>query len=373
MRLISARHVSNRPDIALGLQTRLVLAALILLVFSAISIPHLAAQDTFDRELDTLDPDSLYSDEDRLDVEPLPYTPRKIPPPPKILTVLSLDVAEKLRGGWNEEQKKKPKSTWRHTFGAQRRTRRDSLPIDLRKFDADVVLLQGIRSIREARAMLPARDWKLIVSRQILQITDTSLDVRTKLPNDLTTTAIAVRYRTHVRVTGQQHLFTSPVFTDAQAHTTSSDIKETDTDSARASATLAVRLRVGTHNYWLVSQDFAHHCPRSTATRCAARDKLAAWQRNAMTSGIPISAIIFGGIQSAAASHNPEQRKENPKAPPKRQASKNEKAKQTNSPSQDDGCAVQQIATTPKLQTRHKHVKTDMACAALLTVELTGN
>ena len=65
-------------------------------------------------------------------------------------------------------RKKPVERSWRNTFGSERRIA--SRPaIAGEKLGADVVLLQGVKSIQEVRQIFPARDWKLILSRQVLR------------------------------------------------------------------------------------------------------------------------------------------------------------------------------------------------------------
>lgn len=94
---------------------------------------------------------------------------------------------------------------WRNTFGAERRLE-TATHFDGRRLGADVVLLQGVRIIKEVRKIFPARDWKVIVSRQILRHGKGQLNRSTTLDGKATATAIAVRYQRALRVTAVEHL-----------------------------------------------------------------------------------------------------------------------------------------------------------------------
>lgn len=99
-----------------------------------------------------------------------------------------------------------PAPQWRTTFGSERR----SEPVKAKpstSVDADIVLLQGVTDVPNLRRWFPAGQWRLVVSRQIqaarvdLNVPASDLD-RAPVP----TTAVAVRLRRGLRVTGQDHL-----------------------------------------------------------------------------------------------------------------------------------------------------------------------
>ena len=96
--------------------------------------------------------------------------------------------------------------TWRNTFGSERRVAaKPKFAGD--RLGADVVLLQGVKSVGEVRQLFPARTWKLILSRQILRDgTSGRFSASTRIDGSGTTTAIAVRYQRRLRVTRIEHL-----------------------------------------------------------------------------------------------------------------------------------------------------------------------
>jgi hypothetical protein len=126
-------------------------------------------------------------------------------PKPPALRIASFDV----RGAAIEDlapaaSTKKP--AWRTTFGSERRNAAEKSRATHGPIDADVVLLQGVTAIRPVRKLFPANDWKLIVSRQMLDYDD-DLGLRSRdALSSLPTTAVAVRYQAGWRVMGQEHL-----------------------------------------------------------------------------------------------------------------------------------------------------------------------
>lgn len=170
--------------------------------------------------------------------------------------------------------------TWRHTFGAERRSQ-VHVTFDTRTLDADVVLLQDVDRIRVARRLFPAGAWKLIVSKEIL--TPASGDEASPAAP---TTAIAVRYRRGLKVTAQEHLgelaAPGPIGHPEGAH-------------AGGSAGTAVRVLVGKDTVWLVSVSLSASCVRPGAL-CPTRDKLEAWLTSKSEAGAP---VVLGGRGSA--------------------------------------------------------------------------
>ncbi|MEW5964619.1 MAG: hypothetical protein AB1749_13780 [Pseudomonadota bacterium] len=164
---------------------------------------------------------------------------------------------------------------WRHTFGAERRGP-EKVALDARVLDADVVLLQGVTKIAEARRLLPARTWKLVASRQLAERPAADAGTGPTLA-----TAVAVRYRRGLRVTSQQHLgelVAPPVLSQSDA-------------TAAGAAGTAVRVLADGKAMWLVSVSLAATCQKA-ATLCPTRDKLEDWIAARRQAG---EAVVVGG------------------------------------------------------------------------------
>lgn len=182
-----------------------------------------------------------------------------------------------------------PDRAWRHTFGAERQTA-PAITFDAATLDADVVLLQGVRRISDARALFPARQWRLIVSRQMLSpvLTPTSPDrfrMDEIIPGRPATTAVAVRFRRGLRTGGQVHLI--DVVMPVAASPGTSAARETP-------AALAVRVMVDRDPLWLVSVDLAAACAgvgAGTSSPCPAFEALRRWEGEAKRS----HPVLIGG------------------------------------------------------------------------------
>ena len=177
---------------------------------------------------------------------------------------------------------------WRHTFGAERRTAPAST-FDAATLDADVVLLQGVRRISDARLLFPAREWRLVVSRQLLAPVLTPRAANRFLldevvPGRPATTAIAVRFKRGLRVAGQAHIteVVVPIAAPADARAP----RETP-------AALAVRVLVDRKPLWVVSADLAAACPAGVGS-CGAVDTLLRWYNQQDTQ------VLVGGTTAAA-------------------------------------------------------------------------
>ncbi len=181
-----------------------------------------------------------------------------------------------------------PDRAWRHTFGAERRTA-PANTFDAAALDADVVLLQGVRRISDARILFPARDWRLIVSRQMLSpVLKPRAANRFLLdevvPGRPATTAIAVRFKRGLRVAGQAHI--TEVVVPVETPIDSRAPRETP-------AALAVRLLVDRKPLWVVSADLAAACPAGVGS-CGADDALLRWF------GQQDTQVLAGGTTAAA-------------------------------------------------------------------------
>lgn len=91
------------------------------------------------------------------------------------------------------------RAVYRHTFGAERKTIPVTQRLDPTAWAADVVLIQGFSSLRETRKLFPARGWKLVMSRQLVDAQTTA-----KQADRPPATAIAVRHRLGLRIAGQE-------------------------------------------------------------------------------------------------------------------------------------------------------------------------
>ncbi|MGE8942730.1 hypothetical protein ACO2I3_12520 [Leptospira interrogans] len=173
------------------------------------------------------------------------------PPPPPVprgpieLSIASMDlgstkpaVAETVSA--QPQPAAETRSAWRHTFGAERR----AVVKTVRKpagFSADIVVLSGVTSVAQARQVFPARNYHLVLSRQILAQT---ADGR---PPETGVTAIAIRRSGDLRVTANDHV--TELAGKPADHTT----------SAFAAGT-AVRLIAAGRPLWVLALDLAPAC-----------------------------------------------------------------------------------------------------------------
>ncbi len=180
---------------------------------------------------------------------------------------------------------------WRNTFGAERRLE-SSTDFDGRRLGADVVLLQGVRSIKEVRKIFPARDWKLIVSRQILRLGDGRLNRQTRLARDDATTAVAVRYQRALRVTAIEHLLDLGKASDSRGEsepssTAANEAPTLDGDGAETGAGLAVRIVYQGAPVWTVSATLPGDCA-AAREGCAAAASLDRWAKEKREAGFGV-------------------------------------------------------------------------------------
>lgn len=193
--------------------------------------------------------------------------------------------------------------TWRNTFGAERRIdQHTGFSGDALK--SDVVMLQGVRSIKEVRKIFPARSWKLILSRQLMRQNAGRLNQDTRIEGGAETTAIAVRYQRVLRVTGFEHLLdpvaeagAASVRPDAAA----SNPVEAANGDGEASAALALRLNYSGSVFWVVSAVIPSTCHENP--QCPSLKSLATWAESKRQQSL---GIVFGGrlhnaIRSAGA------------------------------------------------------------------------
>ena len=150
-----------------------------------------------------------------------------------------------------EELKDKPKPTrrkWRNTFGAERRT--PSWRKRTRHgFDADIVALQGLKTVSEVRRIFPATTHQLIMSRAALsELQGEIAGARGNNQNGFT--AIAIRSRAGLRVAGQ-HYFAVPALGPSL--------------SSRTAPVIALRLSVDRDAIWVLSVEFRSDCGQTAS------------------------------------------------------------------------------------------------------------
>lgn len=234
---------------------------------------------------------------------------------PDRLTIASWDLRDAEDAGV-VRQPRAVKRTWRHTFGSERRA--NAAASNTRgDIDADVVLLQGVRSAKIARKLFPARDWRLILSRQLLDLTAFDSRFGQPLPDGKSITAIAVRYSRYIRVTGHEHFMSmaepmrenvlpEPILTDAGTEPAGGPAGTAD-DSASGSPVLrtiaqrdetqvagepgvagvGVRILHAQDVIWVVSADFGKDCQPRDDT-CAPRAVLDQWTGEQRANGFMV-------------------------------------------------------------------------------------
>ena len=160
-----------------------------------------------------------------------------------------------------------PASTWRHTFGSERRTARWRELAEA-GFAADIVALQGVTSAGDARRLFPARSYHVVVSRQLLARSNARSTGIAVFRNDAPeTTAVVYRRQRGVRLAGFRH------FLPLAAPAASGREQE-------AAAITAFRLRVYGKLIWVASLDLGDACGAGdqTATCQQAAEIIAAFQ-----------------------------------------------------------------------------------------------
>ena len=231
------------------------------------------------------------------------------------LTIASWNLEDAVASGAIKRRKKK-RAVWRHTFVPHQRKFQGSSRLDKTLVNADIVMLQGVNSIREARKLFPARRWKLIVSRAILKVARGRGPFQRIMPEGFATTAIAVRYQLGVRVTAQEHLLEtaradevadkddakpfgpfeprhtgkSGQLTRAANAANGSRQKKSAKRVLLAQAALAVRVFANGHMIWFVSAALGMPCEQDA--KCKARTILRDWIEDKRDHDLP---VITGG------------------------------------------------------------------------------
>lgn len=200
------------------------------------------------------------------------------PSPARPLTIVSLDAAS--IAGLAPAAPNKARPAWRTTFGSERRSEPKTV-LPTGPVDADVVLILGLTQLRPMRLVFPAKDWKLVVSRQMLAgdgpdgavSGDGSVVERP-------VTAVAIRLREGLRVTAQEHLLAlaSPI-ADGLAR-------------PRAPAGTAVRIQAGRTALWAVSVDLNPLSCGPDEPQCKEPKVLADWRQQKLAGG---EQMIIGG------------------------------------------------------------------------------
>lgn len=208
------------------------------------------------------------------------------------------------------DRRERTKRAWRNTFGSERRIS-EKPKFAGEKLGADVVLLQGVKSVGEVRQLFPARSWKLIVSRQILRDGNSGrFSATTRVEGSGTTTAIAVRYQRRLRVTGIEHLLDLAPETEEEdasgseaQHAAAGDQKKSHKEPSPSpkrapSAGVAVRLAFSGNVFWVVSAALDVECRSSVDQRCEAAGKLEAWldEKRGKGRSVVIGGQLFPGL-----------------------------------------------------------------------------
>ena len=153
-----------------------------------------------------------------------------------------------------------PKRVWRHTFGAERETASWRQLVSAAGFEADVMALQGARSLHDLRQLFPVRRYHAVVSRQLLARSTASSGGLPVFRDDApATTAVVYRKQRRVRSAGFKHFLPERVSRAGRG----------------AIAITAMRLRVFRRTVWVVSID-GRLCGSDKAVTCPEQDELLA-------------------------------------------------------------------------------------------------
>ena len=211
---------------------------------------------------------------------------------PPSLQIATWDVSQAEKSIFKRSRKSKKRS-WRHTFGAERADRKSSR-VGWFNLDVDVVLLQGVRSVRALKRVFPARTWRLILSRDYTKYAP----ALSRLPADLrlydiaatertashAMTAVAIRYQRRLRVRGVHHIAVPEKSTaDEQSD------KRADLPSGTA-----VRINHYGTTYWLLSLAGIQGCQGHTQD-CPLWRAAHAWRK---TVERPATDYIIAGVSA---------------------------------------------------------------------------
>ncbi len=182
------------------------------------------------------------------------------------------------------------RSPWRTSFGSERRSAPE-VKVPKSALDADVVLLTGVTRIGSVRRLLPAKDWKLVVSRQTLAADDSPPSSKAGGSAARSLTAVAVRLQGGVRVTREEHLaaLAPPAAEEGPA-------------KPRATAGTAVHIQTGTTGLWAVALDLDTGSCAPDEQGCTEPRALADWRRAKLDGG---EAVVAGGRIEIGAAMGP--------------------------------------------------------------------
>ncbi len=283
-------------------------------------------QQPTDQENVALDVDDTYltdapptsAQELSLNVDPIDLIDRAPPPQEsqqrKKLVVVSWHLDDAIAGGFAHREKYE-KKVWRNTFGSERHTQPQTRR-NIHDLDADIVLLQGVRSLLEVRKLFHARDWKVIYSRQLLPTLDKVHMGRRRSLSDQPTTAIAVRYQRGVRITGVRHFKefaeeadhssesdNAPDILDTVSFEDSSVEGDKDPENAKtvppdrpSTSGVAVRIFNRGQVRWFAAASFSKRC-RDQAEKCPGLNAMANWIKTSDTTKMPI--VVGGQLPTA--------------------------------------------------------------------------
>lgn len=177
------------------------------------------------------------------------------------LRIATWDVSQAEKSIFARKKNEK-KSSWRHTFGSERRDAKKTR-LGIFNLDVDVVLLQGVRNVRALRRVFPTRHWKLILSRDYMRYAPPL----SRLPADLQAyeisvtgrtvehpvTAIAVRYQRRLRVRAIRHI-------RIEDHVENSNADLPEVKLENVPSVTAVRINHFGSDIWLMSLALIHGC-----------------------------------------------------------------------------------------------------------------
>lgn len=190
--------------------------------------------------------------------------------PAPTLTILSVDATT--LPGMKDRAKTAPPPAWRTSFGSERRSAPERMK-PAASVAADLVLLQGVRDVPTLRQWFPAREWKLVVSRQLLIADATPDQLATAPASPVPTTAIAVRYQPGLRVTAQDHLMNLTAAGGADG-------------PPPAAAGTAVRIQIAGRETWALSVLLPEACFAPGAPTCPGFAELEQWHARQQASGV---------------------------------------------------------------------------------------
>lgn len=210
-------------------------------------------------------------------------------PKPAALRLASIDLRTSTLAPPVERPATADKTTWRTTFGSERRSG-DPRPRPLTgSLDADVVFVKGVTALRPLRRIFPANDWRLVLSRQLL-VSDDPMDPWSRdAVSAVPTTAIAVRYAAGWRIMEQEAI---PALGGGL-----SEPAATAPYVPRAAAVTAARLKIAHGpSIWLAAIDLPPHACAASEPGCDRPQALADWQNTKRQRG---EIVVTGGHLTA--------------------------------------------------------------------------